>query len=420
MPIGVLPDYFFLSRFLHMTSKKLDGIIKKDGEFLYQNYGRLPVCFVRGKGAHLFDQDGKKYIDFFSGIAVTNLGHGHAALTARLHRQIDSIIHSSNWFYNTEQIEAAETLGELTFPGRTLFVNSGTEANEAAIKLVRRYGLSQDRNRYAIVSFMDSFHGRTFGSMSATAQKKIQDGFGPLVPGFVHLPYNDIEAFKRELKKNRDIIAVFIELIQGEGGIRLADRAFIKQLFSLCHKHHIVTIVDEIQTGIGRTGLPFAFQHYGVIPDILTLAKGLAGGLPIGAIHTKKYLSDYFEKGTHGTTFGGNHLACAAAAAVLKELKKKSFFTHVNKVGNYIFGELAALKERTNIIEDIRGLGLHIGVELKKPGIDIVKKALSRGLVINCTSEKVIRIMPPLVVPLAVVKEGMKIFSGIIEEEGGQ
>jgi acetylornithine/N-succinyldiaminopimelate aminotransferase len=402
-----------------MTSKKLASIIREDGEFLYQNYGRLPVSFVKGKGAYLFDQDGKRYIDFFSGIAVTNFGHGHGAISKRLHHQLDSIIHSSNWYYNREQIQAAKALHELTFPGRTLFVNSGAEANEAAIKLVRRYGLSQSKNRYKIISFIDSFHGRTFGSMSVTAQKKIHDGFGPLVPGFIYLPFNDIEALKKEIRRDRDIAAVFIELILGEGGIRLADKAFVKELFSLCQKNNIVSVVDEVQTGIGRTGKPFAFQHYGVVPDIITLAKGLAGGLPIGAMHTKKYLSEYFDKGRHGTTFGGNHMACAAAAVVLNELKKKSLFSGIQKVSDYIFGDLNALKKRSPLIREVRGMGLHIGIEITKPGLDIVKKALTRGLVINCTSERVIRIMPPLTIPLAAVKEGMRVFSRIIEEEGG-
>ncbi|MBN1532217.1 MAG: aspartate aminotransferase family protein [Spirochaetes bacterium] len=401
-----------------MTSKKLEKIIRDDGEFLFQNYGRLPVCFVRGKGAYLYDQDGKRYIDLFCGIAVTNFGHMHQAITKRMRQQIDSIVHSSNWFYNQEQIQAAKVLSELTFPGKTLFVNSGAEANEAAIKLVRRYGLTLSRNRYKIISFNESFHGRTFGSMSATAQKKIHDGFGPIVPGFIHLPFNDINAVRREIKRNRDIAGVFIELVQGEGGIRLTDRDYLKELFSLCNKNHIVTVIDEVQTGMGRTGRPFAYQYYGVIPDVITLAKGLAGGLPIGAVHAKSYLAEVFDKGRHGSTFGGNHVSCAAAAAALGEMKKKSFFANIQSVSDYIFAELSRLKEKYPIIREVRGMGLHIGVELTKPGLDIVKKALTRGLIINCTSENVIRIMPPLTIPLSVVKEGMKVFTRIIEEEG--
>jgi len=401
-----------------MTSKRMNSIIQEDSEYLFQNYGRLPVCFARGEGSFLFDVDGKRYIDFLSGIAVTNLGYANKKFMKRLQQQIGTIIHSSNWFYNREQIEAARFLNELTFPGKTLFVNSGTEANEAAIKLVRRYGLSLEKNRFKIISFIDSFHGRTFGSMSATAQNKIQNGFGPLVPGFIHLPFNDITSFKRELRRDRRICAIFIELIQGEAGIKPANKDFINELFSLCQRNSIITVVDEIQTGMGRTGKPFAYQHYGIMPDIITLAKGLAGGIPIGALHAKSYLAEHFVKGSHGSTFGGNHLACAAATLMLKELADARLLKQVNSLSSFFFDRLHELHEKTPIIRDIRGMGLHIGVEIDRPGLDIVKKALNMGLVINCTSEKVLRIMPPLNTPLAVAKEGMKIFSDIVLNEG--
>jgi len=402
-----------------MISQELQKIIENDKEYLFQNYGdRLPVSFVRGVESFLFDQDNKRYIDFFSGIAVCSLGYSNKDYSQSLHKQIDNIIHSSNWFFNSEQIEAAKLISELAFKGKTLFVNSGTEANEAAIKLVRRYGQSIDKERYHIISFKGSFHGRTFGSMSATAQDKIQRGFGPLVPGFRFLPFNDIEEFEKEIINNNNICAVITELIHGEGGIVLAQKEFIKKLFNLCKKKDIITIVDEVQTGIGRTGKPFVYQGYDIIPDILTLAKGLGGGIPIGAIHTRDELSRYLNPGSHGTTFGGNHLSCTAAISVLKEFKKGDIFKNIEKINNYIFTELNKIKNKVTFINEVRGLGLHIGIELKKEGIEIVKKALQQGLIINCTDKRVLRIMPPLSISLPIVKEGIKILEKIFLEEG--
>ncbi len=404
-----------------MSSKKLKKIMAEDKNNLFQNYGdRLGVCFVRGENSYLYDQDNKKYVDFFSGIAVTSLGYGNRAFTKALHRQIDSLIHTSNWFYNREQTEAARLLNEVSFPGKTLFVNSGTEASEAAIKLARRYGLSHGKDRYQIITFDNSFHGRTFGGMSATAQKKIHEGFGPLVPGFVYLPGNDIKAFEREIKKNRNVCAVMIELIQGEGGIQIARKEFVKELFRLCNKNGILTIVDEVQTGIGRTGAMFAYQHFGVVPDIITMAKGLAGGVPVGAIHAKNFLPEFFPKGTHGSTFGGNHLACAAVAAVLKQVRGKAFLGNVNAVSAYFFDALNGLKKKTDFIKEVRGMGLHIGVELTMPGASLVPRALEMGLVINCTADKVIRIMPPLNITLKTAREGMKILERLFIEAGGK
>ncbi len=401
-----------------MAPDLLRKIVKDDHQFLFQNYGdRLPVCFVSGEGAYLHDQNKRRYIDFFSGIAVSLLGHHHTGLSKRLHSQVDRILHSSNWFFNREQIEAAKGISRLTYPGKTLFVNSGTEANEAAIKLARKYGLSRSPEKYQIISFQGSFHGRTFGGMSATAQEKIRKGFGPMVPGFIHLPFNNPEALKKEMSSNPNICAVITELIQGEGGIIPADRVFVREVAALAKQHNALFVIDEIQTGMGRTGKAFAFQHYGIKPDMITLAKGLGGGLPIGALHARDGLSEYLEKGSHGTTFGGNHLACAAAAYVLAELGKPAFLKKVRTTADYITGRLLNLKKQTSLIRDIRGLGLLVGIELGIPGMDLVKKALSGGLVINCTSEKVIRIAPPLNIPMKVVREGMSLLEKIILSE---
>ena len=397
-----------------MTTSKLKKIIEDDSKFLYQIYGkRQEVCFVKGKGSFLYDQDGKEYIDLFTGVAVSNLGHSHPGINAALKKQSELILHSSNHYYNKNQIEVAQLISELAFAGKTLFVNSGTEANEAAIKLVRKYGLEQNKNKIEILSFYNSFHGRTFGSMTATGQKKIHEGFGPLPKGFTYIPFNDIKAFKKAAKKGKTA-AVITELVQAEGGVIPAQKAFISELFDICQKYDILTIVDEVQTGMGRTGSPFAFQHYGVMPDIITLAKGLGGGLPLGAIHTKDFLLPYFPRGAHGTTFGGNHLACALSSAVLSEFKKANFFKEANKTSDYIFKRLNDIKSQTNIIQDIRGLGLLIGIEINSDAPAIVRKALECGLIINSTSEKVIRIAPALNIKMKEIEAGMNMLENIL------
>jgi acetylornithine/N-succinyldiaminopimelate aminotransferase len=403
-----------------MKTRKLDSIAGDDGTYLFQNYGdRLPVCFTRGEGSHLFDQDNRRYVDFFSGIAVSSLGYGNRALARAIHVQADRILHSSNWYFNREQNEAARLISGLTFPGKTLFTNSGTEANEAALKLARLYGRARSDNRYQIISFSGSFHGRTFGAMSATGQEKIRKGFDPLLPGFIHLPFNDFESLRKEIEGNAGVCAVITELIQGEGGIRLAEKDFIVRAEKLCRERGVLLIIDEVQTGVGRTGKFCVYQHYGIRPDIITFAKGLGGGVPIGAIHARADVAKHLEKGTHGTTFGGNHLACAAATAVMKTIGKKSFMDQVLRKGEFIRARLAELKAKTPIIREIRGMGLHTGVELDRPGLDLVKKALGAGLVINCTSENVIRIMPPLTIDMKTIREGIGILEKIITSEGG-
>lgn len=402
-----------------MTSAKLKKIIEEDKEYLFQNYGsRQQVCFTRGEGSLLYDQDDREYIDFFAGIAVSNLGYNHPGLSRALHSQVDALMHSSNHYYNREQNQAAALLSELAFPGKTLFSNSGTEANEAAIKLARRYGLSIDKDRFQIISFNNGFHGRTMGSMTATGQDKIHKGFGPLPRGFSYLPFNDTDAFVKEIKKNEKAAAVILELIQGEGGIVAAEKSFVKKVFDLCRKNDILVIVDEVQTGIARTGTPFAFQHYEVSPDIITMAKGLGGGIPIGAMHAKNFLIEHLGQGTHGSTFGGNHLACAAAAATLREIKKKSLYNNIEKAAEYINNILDELIKKGSIVKEVRGLGLHIGFQVTGRGPEIVKEALSRGLIINCTAGDIIRIMPPLTIPMNLVKKGMAILKDILMQAG--
>ncbi len=400
-----------------MAGKKARRLAQMDKTYLFQNYGdRFPVCFVRGKGALLFDQDNKRYIDFLSGIAVSSLGYAHPALTRALHAQIDRVMHTSNYFLNKEQVEAAKLLSENTFPGKTLFANSGAEASEAAIKLARRYGKTISADCYHIITFTGSFHGRTYGSMSATGQDKIKKGFEPLLPGFITLPFNDFDKLRIELEKNSRVCAVMTELVQGESGINIADKAFVQNAAKLCKEKKVLLIIDEVQTGIGRTGKFCAYQHFGIEPDVLTFAKGLGAGIPIGALHAREKFAALFEKGSHGTTFGGNHIACAAAVVALRTIGKKNFLESVTRKGEYIREHLERLTANYSFIKEIRGLGLHIGIELDRPGADMVKHALELGLIINCTSERIIRIMPPLTIDMKTIKEGLDILKRVFEE----
>ncbi|MBN2435109.1 MAG: aspartate aminotransferase family protein [Spirochaetes bacterium] len=394
----------------------LENVMKLDREYLFQNYGnRLPVEFVRGEDSFLFDSAGKKYIDFLSGISVVNLGYSNKHYTNTLHKQIDQIMHTSNWFFNSNQVQAAKQISDHSFKGRTLFVNSGTEANEAAIKLARKYGQSIDEDCYTILTFSSSFHGRTFGAMSATGNEKIRTGFGPVVPGFEYVPFNDKEAFEEAVKRGK-VCAVMVEMIQGEGGIKVAGKDFIQHVYKIAKDNGILFIADEIQTGIGRTGKLFAFEHYDIIPDIITLAKGLANGLPVGAMHAKEELLNHLGAGTHGTTFGGNQLATAAVCAVFDIITEPSFLEHIHDMSKVVFDRLENIKKGVPLIKEIRGKGLHIGVELESDGMPFVKKALDAGLVINCTAQNVLRIMPPLIIDENTLIQGLDIFEKIVKQ----
>lgn len=394
----------------------IQEIKSMDREYLFQNYGdRLPVAFENVRGPYLIDTDGREYIDFLSGVSVTNIGGDNEAFVRRLHEQIDRIIHSSNWFYNMEQIEAARRIHNLAFGGRTLFVNSGAEANEGAIKLARKYGQTRSEECYHIVVFTKSFHGRTFGAMSATGNEKIRTGFGPLVPGFIYLPFNDRDALKDACSRY-SVCAVMTELIQGEGGINPVDADFSLFIQETAREHGALLIVDEIQTGIARTGKYFVYQHFGLEPDIMTLAKGLGNGIPIGAIHARDEIASLMGAGTHGTTFGGNHLASAAAATVLDVISADGFLDNVQALSGQVFDFLGRLTDNCPIIREVRGLGLHIGVELTVEGMPVVKRALQEGLVINCTSGNVLRIMPSLTIDPETLDRGLRLFEHCLRE----
>ncbi|MDD5006024.1 MAG: aspartate aminotransferase family protein [Candidatus Omnitrophica bacterium] len=369
---------------------------KQDVFQIYQDcilntYTRQPRIFVKGKGMTLVDIDGKKYLDFFPGWGVSNVGHCHPRVMSAIRDQVSKLIHIPNNFYHTQQAKLARELIYQAFPGKVFFCNSGTEANEAAIKFARAYGKGE---RFEIITFENSFHGRTLGSLAATGQKKYQEGFAPLPEGFKVIKFNSWPALEKTISDKT--IAIMLELVQGEGGINVADRAYVYKIREICDKKNILMIIDEVQTGIGRTGKMFAFQHYGIEPDIITLAKALGGGLPIGAMIVKKKIADTFKPGMHASTFGGGLVICKAALGVLRAIQKEHMLKNAQKMSAYIFERLDALKARCKIIKTVRGIGLMIGIELNIEGKAITEECLNRGLVINCTHNTVLRLMPAL------------------------
>ena len=369
---------------------------KQDVFDIYQDcilntYTRQPKIFVKGKGMSLVDIDGKKYLDFFPGWGVSNLGHCHPKVVSAIRDQVSKLIHIPNNFYILQQERLARELVYLTFPSKVFFCNSGAEANEAAIKFARAYGKGE---RFEIITFENSFHGRTLGSLAATGQKKYQDGFAPLPQGFKAVKFNSLPALEQAISDKT--IAIMLELIQGEGGINVADRSYVYKIREICDKKNILMIIDEVQTGIGRTGRMFGFQNYGVKPDIITLAKALGGGLPIGAMIVRKEIAETFKPGMHASTFGGGYVICKAALAVLRAIQKEKMLKNAQKMSGYIFDKLDALKTKYKIIKTVRGMGLMIGIELNIEGKAIVEECLDRGMVINCTHGNVLRIMPAL------------------------
>lgn len=360
-------------------------------------YGRYPLVAVRGEGCWLIDNDGKRYLDFLAGVAVNNLGHCHPAVVAAVCNQAATLIHCSNFYHIPTQIELSRLLCESSFGNRVFFCNSGAEANEAALKLARKW--SSDNfgpQRHEIISATASFHGRTLATVSATGQEKIQAGFAPLLPGFKHVAFGDIEALHQAVGPNT--CAVILEPIQGEGGLRIPPAGYLKAVRELCSEHRLLLILDEIQTGLGRTGTLFAYQQEGIEPDVMTLAKALGGGVPIGAMVARTPYSEVLGSGTHGSTFGGNPLATAAAVAAFNELNKPELLQHCSAVGAFFIDRLTELQQRHPLIHKVRGRGLMIGVELGCEGAPIVNKAFERGLLINCTAGNVLRFVPPLIV----------------------
>ena len=373
---------------------------------LFQNYKRTELEFVKAEGTYLFDQDGQKYLDFSSGIGVTNLGF-HPQIKAALAQQVDAIWHSPNLYQSSLQEEVAEKLIG-TYDYLAFFCNSGAEANEAAIKLARKATGKQE-----IISFIDSFHGRTFGAMSATGQDKIKEGFGDLVPHFSYANYNDLDSVKALV--TNETAAVMLELVQGESGVLPAQSDFVKGLAAFCQEKGILLIVDEVQTGMGRTGKLFAFEHYGILPDIVSLAKGLANGVPAGAILGRSQLGSAFSYGSHGSTFGGNKLAMAAASASLDLLKADGFLAAVQERGQLLLTELREALHDKKSVQDIRGLGYMIGIETTGDLPDLVAKARAKGLIVLTAGTNVIRLLPPLIITNDHIHQAVGILSDVFD-----
>ena len=396
--------------------KSNQELIKLTNKHVAKNYGRYPIGLVRGKGMVVWDASGKKYIDFVAGLAVDNLGHCPPSVVDAIRKQSGKLLHVSNLYHIEPQSQLAAELTRLTFANKFFFCNSGTEANEAAIKLARRWFYDKGQpKRFEIITMNDSFHGRTMASLSATAQKKIHAGFKPLLPGFKYVPFNDITALKKAVTNKT--CAVLIEPIQGEGGVNLAQKTYLKTLRKICDEKGILLIFDEIQTGFGRTGPLFAYERYKIKPDIITLAKALGGGIAIGAMGSTNKIIQSFSPGTHGATFGGNPLACAASLASLKTLTKKGFLQKASSQGDYFVKQLHYLKENFSVIREVRGAGLMLAIELNQPGAKIVTACMKEGLLINCIQQNTIRFLPPLIITRKeidlLIKTLSKIFTKI-------
>ena len=359
-------------------------------------YARLPVAFSHGNGSRLTDTDGKAYLDGLSGIAVNTLGHNHPALVEAISTQAGRLLHTSNIYQMPLQDRLADKLAQLSGMEEVFFCNSGCEANEAAIKLARMYGHQRNIDEPAIVVMEQSFHGRTLATLSATGNRKVQAGFEPLVSGFVRVPFDDLEAVRAVGEHNKNIVAVMLEIVQGEGGLHVADMDYQRGLRKLCDEHGWLLICDEVQCGIGRTGKWFGFQHAEILPDVVTLAKGLGGGVPIGACLAAGKAAWLFKPGNHGSTFGGNQLATTAALATLGVIEQEDLLANAVAVGDVIRDGLAQALAGVSGVVDIRGMGLMIGIELDRPCGDLVRQALNAGLLINVTAERVVRLLPAL------------------------
>ncbi|MCC6140432.1 MAG: acetylornithine transaminase [Nitrospira sp.] len=384
-------------------------------KYLMQTYARQPISIVRGRGAKVYDMEGREYIDFVGGIAVNILGHGHPDLVQAIQRQAAQLIHVSNLYYTEPQVRLAQMLVEHSCADRVFFCNSGAEANEAAIKLARRYGHEKHgAGRFEIITMKNSFHGRTMATLTATGQEKVQKGFEPLVPGFVYAPFNDFAAIESLVTEKT--AAILLEPIQGEGGVHVADQVYLKSLRELCTQKDILLIFDEVQTGMGRTGTLFAYEQLGVEPDIMTLAKGLGGGMPIGACLAKDAVAAAFTAGSHASTFGGNPLACAAGLAVCRILIEGRMLEQARRMGDYLAKGLADFKDRHHAVRDVRGLGLLQGLEVEIDAKAVVADCLSRGVLVNATSERVLRFVPPLVITQTEIDRVLETLSSIFNQ----
>ncbi len=390
-------------------------IIDLNAKYLCTTYARFPVAFVRGQGCRLWDADGKAYLDFFASLAVMNLGQCHPAVVKAVQEQVATLTHISNLHHTIPQAHLAELLCTNSFADKVFFCNSGAEANEAAIKLARKFGGDKRDGRYEILTALGSFHGRTMAAISATGQEKVRQGFAPLLEGFRYVPYDDLDAMEAAISERT--VAILIEPIQGEGGVVTPRPGYLKGLRELCNRHGLLLILDEVQTGMGRTGKLFAYEHDGITPDIMTLAKALGGGIPIGAMLARGEVAESFNLGSHGSTFGGNAIACAAGVAVVDTLLHGGVLENCRTMGEYFLGRLHALKEKFSFIKEVRGKGLILGAELDREGAAIVDTCLKQGLLINNTAGKVLRFIPPLIVTKAEIDEGVVILEKVLAQQ---
>lgn len=395
-----------------MNTRELEALY---AEFILPTVTRVPVCLVKGKGSRVWDLENREYVDFFPGWGVSGLGHCHPAVGYAVKHQLRKIVHISNNYLNLKQAELGREISKWGFPARSFFSNSGAEAVEAALKFARRYG--RETGRFEIITVKRSFHGRTYAAMTATGQEKTHQGFDPLLPGIRYGEFNDLDSIKQQVTEKT--IAVMVEPIQGEGGIHVASREFLQGLRSLCDEKDLLLILDEVQTGMGRTGKIFAYQHYGLEPDLLTLAKSLGNGVPIGAlVVNRKIGKEVLTPGTHASTYGGNPLVCAAALAVFKTIRKDGLLQNAERMGACLKERLLELKAKFSSIREVRGLGLMLGVELDRPGTPYVDRAREKGLLINCTQEKVLRIMPAITISKKWLDRGLWILGKVFEELG--
>jgi acetylornithine/N-succinyldiaminopimelate aminotransferase len=383
--------------------------------YVARTYARIPIALVRGRGTKVWDAEGKEYLDFLAGIAVNSLGHCHPAIVRAIREQSKKLLHASNLYHILPQSELARELCDHSFAERVFFCNSGAEANEAAIKLVRRYGLEKLGGRYEILSTHNSFHGRTLATLTATGQEKIRAGYDPLPTGFRQVPYNDLAAIEEAIDEKKTA-AILVEPIQAEGGVNVPDEAYMRGLRELCDQRGILLIFDEVQTGMGRTGTLFGYEHFAIKPDIMTLAKALGGGLPLGAMLAREEIATSFGPGSHASTFGGNPVACSAGLAVMQTLLGGAL-KNCLQMGQYFVKGLEALQKRFSFIREVRGKGLMIGMELEIEGSKVADSCMQEGLLLNCTAYRVLRFVPPLTIKRNEIDRGLDILEKVLARQ---
>ena len=396
-------------------SQTSQEIIDLNNQYLCQTYARYPVAFVRGEGCKLWDAEGKEYLDLFASLAVMNLGQCHPAVVKAVQEQVATLTHISNLHHTVPQARLAELLCKNSFGDKVFFCNSGAEANEASIKLARKYGVDKRDGRYEIITVLGSFHGRTMATIAATGQEKVRQGFGPVLEGFRYVAYDDLAAMEAAVSEKT--IAILVEPILGEGGVVIPQPGYLKGVRDICDRHGLLLIADEVQVGIGRTGTLFAYEHTGIEPDIMPLAKALGGGIPVGAMVARAEVAESLSLGSHGSTFGGNAVACAAGVAVIETLLNDGVLENCQKMGAYFLSKLQVLKDKFSFITEVRGQGLILGAELDRDGADIATSCLEEGLLINCAAGKVLRFIPPLIVTKDEIDHGMDILEKVLARQ---